>query len=109
MSSPHIPVKIPILMELDNHWIVAGDGDPVPWIHLCGDRMPLLHLKDFSVNGEFRPNFAAIGEGNMNWSAILQAAEQHPIDYYFIEQDNCYGEDEFACLERNYLNRQGLN
>lgn len=98
-------------MELDTHWIVAGGGDPVPWIHMCGDRMPLLHLKDFKVNGDFKRNFAAIGDGNMNWSAILDAAEQHPIDYYFIEQDSCYGEDEFACLERSFdfLTRQGPN
>lgn len=98
-------------MELDTHWIVAGGGDPVPWIHQCGERMPLLHLKDFTVNGDFKRNFAAIGDGNMNWPAILEAASQYPINYYFVEQDSCYGEDEFVCLKRSFdfLTAQGLN
>lgn len=98
-------------MELDTHWVVAGGGDPVPWIHRCGDRMPLLHLKDFRLNADYKRNFAAIGDGNMNWSAILEAAAQHPINYYFIEQDSCYGEDEFACLKRSFdfLHGHGLS
>jgi len=89
-------------LELDTHWIVAGGGDPVPWITACGSRMPLLHLKDFRVNDEFKRVFAAVGDGNMNWPAILQAAAQQPIEFYFIEQDSCYGDDEFECLRRSY-------
>lgn len=89
-------------MELDTHWIVAGGGDPVAWIQTCGERMPLLHLKDFTVNAEFKRNFAAIGDGNMNWPAILAAAAAQPIEYYFVEQDSCYGEDEFDALARSF-------
>ena len=98
-------------MELDTHWIVAGGGDPVHWINQCGRRMPLLHLKDFVVNSEYKRNFAAIGDGNMNWPAILSAAADQPIEFYFIEQDSCYGEDEFECLRRSYqyLNGFGLS
>lgn len=98
-------------MELDTHWVVAGGGDPVPWIHECGNRMPLLHLKDFKLSDEYRRQFAAIGQGNMNWDAILDAAAEYPIDYYFIEQDNCYGEDEFECLAKSFdfLNQRGLS
>ena len=91
-----------IKAELDTHWIVAGGGDPVAWINDCGARMPLLHLKDYAVNAEFQRVFAAIGRGNMNWNAIIGAAMQHPIEYYFIEQDNCYGEDEFECLAQSF-------
>lgn len=110
----HLLESIPaaeLKMELDTHWVVAGGADPVALIHECGSRMPLLHLKDFVVNHEYKRNFAPIGDGNMNWPAILEAASQYDIDYYFIEQDNCYGEDEFACLERSYdfLARQGLS
>lgn len=88
--------------ELDTHWIVAGGGDPVAWIRACGDRMPLLHLKDYAVNADFQRVFAAIGMGNMNWQAIISEAAKHPIEYYFIEQDNCYGEDEFECLAQSF-------
>ncbi len=88
--------------ELDTHWIVAGGADPVPWIERCGDRMPLLHLKDFALNAEGQRIFAAIGQGNMNWQAILAAAEAQSINYYFVEQDSCYGADEFDCLQQSY-------
>ncbi len=99
-----------LCFELDTHWIVAGGADPVQWIHKVGDRQPLLHLKDFRLSEEYKRQFAAIGDGNLNWAAILQAAAQYPIDYYLIEQDNCYGEDEFACLERSFrfLTEQAL-
>jgi sugar phosphate isomerase/epimerase len=91
-----------LCFELDTHWIVAGGADPVQWIHRVGERQPLLHLKDFRLNAEYKRQFAAIGDGNLNWAAILEAAGQYPIDYYLVEQDSCYGEDEFACLERSY-------
>lgn len=97
-------------MELDTHWVVAGGGNPVDYIEKCGERMPLLHLKDFVPGPDFKRRFAAIGDGNLNWAAILNAAGKYAIDYYLIEQDDCYGEDEFDCLARsyNYLNNYGL-
>ena len=98
-------------LELDTHWVVAGGADPAAWINAYGNRMPLLHLKDFRINREFKREFAAIGDGNLNWQAILGAAAQHPISYYFVEQDSCYGEDEFDCLQRSYqfLTQFGLS
>ena len=93
--------------ELDTHWIVAGGGDPAAWIEKCGHRMPLLHLKDFTVNSDIHRIFAPIGKGNMNWPAILEAAAKHPVEYYFVEQDNCYGEDEFTCLAQSFETLQG--
>ena len=98
--------------ELDTHWIQAGGADPAVWIDYVGHRMPLLHLKDFAINAESQRIFAPVGQGNMNWQAILDAARRHPIEYYFIEQDSCYGTDEFDCLQASYdylHNHFGLN
>lgn len=96
--------------ELDVHWIMAGGADPVDWISRVGDRMPLLHLKDFALNDEGHRIFAAVGQGNMNWPAILAEAGKHDIRYYFVEQDSCYGADEFDCLAQSYrfLTKHGL-
>lgn len=100
-----------LAFELDTHWIVAGGADPVEWIHRVAQRAPLLHLKDFHITPDYKRRFAAVGDGNLNWPAILDAAGQYPIDFYFVEQDDCYGEDEFACLERSfrYLTEYGLS
>lgn len=97
-------------LELDTHWVVAGGADPAAWIERCGARMPLLHLKDFCLSSDYKRRFAAIGEGNLNWPVILERAAHQPIKHYFVEQDSCYGEDEFDCLDRSYqfLNKFGL-
>ena len=89
--------------EIDTHWIVAGGGDPVWWVNLCAGREPLIHLKDFTmVDGERR--FAEIGEGNLNWPRILEAAEAGGVEHYLIEQDDCYGRDCFESLAISYRN-----
>lgn len=88
--------------ELDVHWIVAGGGDPVEWIERCGNRMPLLHLKDFALGSDHQRIFAAVGQGNMNFKAIVETARRYPIEYYFVEQDSCYGADELTCLKQSY-------
>ena len=89
-------------LELDTHWIVAGGGDPVQWINDWGHRMPLVHLKDFTLDEAFKRNFAPVGAGNLNWPMILDALARHPVEYCFVEQDACYGEDEFDCLRRSH-------
>jgi len=109
----HLRLQAPALgigIELDTHWVVAGGGDPADWIDRVGDNMPLLHLKDFVINDQNRRAFAAIGQGNLNWTEILSAAARWPIEHYFVEQDDCYGEDEFLCLQQSYdfLAQRGL-
>jgi len=89
--------------EIDTHWIVAGGGDPAAWVRMCAGREPLLHLKDFSiVQGERR--FSEIGEGNLNWSAILAEAEAGGVEYYLVEQDQCYDRTCFESLAISFRN-----
>jgi sugar phosphate isomerase/epimerase len=90
--------------ELDVHWVMRGGADPVVWIKKCAGRQPLLHVKDFSVSADREPIFAPVGEGNMNWPAIIEAAKNSGVDYYLVEQDQCYGEDPFDCLAKSYKN-----
>ncbi len=88
--------------ELDTYWVQAGGGDPAAWIRKCAGRAPLLHLKDMTVAEGREQRFAPIGEGNMNWPAILEAAEAAGVEYLLVEQDNCYGRDPFDCLASSY-------
>ena len=89
--------------EIDTHWIAAGGGDPAAWVKMCAGREPLLHLKDFAiVQGERR--FAEIGEGNLNWSAILAEAEAGGVEHYLVEQDQCYDRTCFESLAISYRN-----
>ncbi len=95
--------------EIDVHWIVAGGGDPAQWVRDIGPRQPLLHLKDFILFGDDKERrFAPIGEGNLNWQAIIEAGEAVNVEYYLVEQDDCYGEDPFECLATSYRNLLAL-
>ncbi|MGJ3242314.1 MAG: sugar phosphate isomerase/epimerase family protein [Opitutales bacterium] len=88
--------------ELDLHWVTRGGGDPAAWVRKLGNRQPVVHVKDFVVSEKREPQFAPVGHGNMNWDAILPACEEVGVETLLIEQDDCYGEDPFACLEKSY-------
>ena len=45
---------------------------------------------------------APVGEGNINFDAVLYACESAGTEYLLAEQDDCYGEDPFDCLARSY-------
>ena len=93
--------------EIDTYWVQAGGGDPAAWIARCAGRMPILHLKDMIMGPEGQ-RMAEIGEGNLNWPAILQAARQAGVEWYCVEQDNCYARDPFESLKISLDNLRGM-
>ena len=90
--------------ELDTFWVQSGGGDPATWIRKCAGREPLLHLKDYTVIASGERRFAEIGEGNLNWPAILAAARESGVEWYLVEQDDCYGRNPFESLAISYRN-----
>jgi len=90
--------------ELDVYWVQAGGADPTLWVEKCAGREPLLHLKDMIVTREREQRFAEIGEGNLNWPAILDAAAKGGVEWYLVEQDQCYDRDPFESLAISYRN-----
>lgn len=84
----------------DTYWIQAGGGDPAQWIEKLSGRVPCIHLKDFAFDGDKK--MAVVGEGNINFDRVFLAAEAAGTEYMLVEQDDCYGEDPFACLARSY-------
>jgi sugar phosphate isomerase/epimerase len=73
--------------EIDTYWIQNGGGDPVAWCAKLAGRLPLLHIKDYTVQPSGKPDFAAIGSGNLNWPAIIAAAEKSGCEWFIVEQD----------------------
>jgi sugar phosphate isomerase/epimerase len=94
--------------EIDTYWIQAGGGDPAAWVRKCAGREPVLHLKDMAVTPEREQRMAEVGEGNMNWPAILQAAEESGVEWCMVEQDECYGRDPFESLAISYRNLRAM-
>jgi sugar phosphate isomerase/epimerase len=90
--------------EIDTYWIVAGGGDPVHYINLCAGREPLVHFKDMIITADKEVRMAEIGEGNLNWQAIIQACEDGGVEYALVEQDKTYDLSPFESLEISYRN-----
>ena len=94
--------------EIDTYWITHGGGDPAAWIKKCAGREPLLHLKDMCITTTREQRFAEIGEGNLNWPAILKAAKAGGVEWYIIEQDSCYERSPFESLEISFNNLKAM-
>jgi sugar phosphate isomerase/epimerase len=89
---------------LDTYWVVHAGADSVDLIQQLRGRIDCVHLKDKAVVG-WETRYAPVGEGNLPWHSILPALEDAGTKWGIVEQDECYGEDPFDCLNRslNYL------
>ena len=94
--------------EIDTYWIQAGGGDPAEWVKACAGREPLLHCKDMCITPQREQRYAEIGEGNLNWPAILKAAEDGGVECLLVEQDVCYERDPFESLKISYNNLKAM-
>lgn len=96
---------------LDVHWVKAGGHDPVEWLNKLKGRTPCVHFKDLITmpDGSFR--FAPVGYGELDFDAIIDTCLNNGVEYAFVEQDDCYGENPFECLKKSldFLRAKGLN
>jgi sugar phosphate isomerase/epimerase len=69
-------------------------------------RVDVLHLKDMTIRKR-QQIMAEVGEGNLNWPAILEAAKAGGTKWYIVEQDTCE-RDPFESLEISLKNLQGM-
>jgi sugar phosphate isomerase/epimerase len=82
--------------EMDVFWVVHPGQDPVKLLGKYGRRFELMHVKDMkkgvktgdSSGKSDVSNDVTLGTGQMNWPAILQAAEKAGVKYYFIEDES---------------------
>ena len=122
--------RAPLLgLELDVHWIQRGGLDPVRTIAKYGDRVAMIHLKDYRIGrmpesafetlaaGDFAGfmsaftgvvQFAEVGEGNLDFAAIIEQSVASAAKYLLVEQDDLYGRDVFDCLRTSKDNLVAL-
>jgi len=87
--------------EIDTYWVQYGGGDPVDWCARLQDRLPVIHLKDYAISDERKPLYVEIGYGNLNWPAILDAAQEAGCGWFVVEQDTTPG-DPFDSLKMSF-------
>ena len=97
---------------LDTYWVQAAGGDPAAWIRKLKGRLDRVHFKDMVFSLEDKKSvIAPIGEGNMNYDAIIEACLVSDVEIGYVELDDCHGEDPFDCMKRSYnylTSRYGL-
>jgi sugar phosphate isomerase/epimerase len=87
-----------VFFEMDVLWVVLPGQDPVKLLEKYPQRWRLMHLKDLKKGvplGNHSANTAltndvAIGSGQVDWTALLRAAQKVGVRYYFIEDESPY-------------------
>ncbi len=97
-------------VTFDTYWAQFAGADPAKVLLSLKDRAQCIHLKDMCATASNTNRMAPVGYGNIDFDAVLSAAEQVGVEYLLVEQDNCYEEDPFDCLKKSfdYLKSLGL-
>jgi len=112
-------------LEIDVHWVQRGGLDPVRTLEKYAGRTAMVHLKDYRIGelpesalglleagdfmgfmAEFKNvvQFAEVGEGNLDFPAIIPAARAGGAQYLLVEQDELYGRTVWDALQTSYDN-----
>ncbi len=73
-----------VKLELDLGWIVRAGADPVDYVSRFNRRAPLVHIKDVTADLQ---DFAVIGEGCVDFGAVMAAGDAVGVDWFVVEQD----------------------
>jgi len=82
--------------ELDTYWAQTGGANVVDLLREYGSRAPLVHIKDGSTNE--KDPMVAVGDGVMDWSSIIPAAQ---AEWIIVELDRC-ATDMLEAVGRSY-------
>lgn len=84
-----------VCFEMDVFWVLHAGVDPVALLDKYPDRWQLMHLKDMRVEAPTglhtgkapASDNVAVGQGRIDWKAVLRTAQKIGINYYFIEDE----------------------
>ncbi|MEM8872676.1 MAG: sugar phosphate isomerase/epimerase [Planctomycetota bacterium] len=77
-----------VTAELDTCWSAVAGADTVAWMHKLAGRLPLIHVKDCADYGT--KQLTEVGTGIVPIKDILAGAAEAKVDYFVIEQDNSW-------------------
>jgi sugar phosphate isomerase/epimerase len=116
-------------LEIDVHWVQRGGLDPVRTLQKYGDRVAMVHLKDYRIGRlpaeAFEAlqrrdipafmtafagvvQFAEVGEGSLDFASIIDESARIGAKYLLVEQDDLYGRTPLECLKTSHDNLVAL-
>ncbi|MEP7367977.1 MAG: sugar phosphate isomerase/epimerase [Acidobacteriota bacterium] len=98
-----------VMLECDVFWLTVGGQDPAAVISQLGKRVLSVHLKDVAKGTKVyhkesdvpRTAFLEVGNGTIDFKAVLAAARQAGVQHFFVEQDQTPG-DPLASIRQSY-------
>ncbi len=94
---------------VDTYWVKYGGLSPVEFIKRHLDRVAYLHLKDGTEEGMKRYEFKELGQGVIDFPAIIDVAKTADIEWYIVEQDRTNKTPKESMeISRKYLKALGI-
>ena len=93
----------------DTYWTARSGISPEAQIREFGNRLLGIHLRDLAFKKKFLdvvPHDTAVGEGVIDFKAVLEAAEQVGCEYTVIEQKS---KIPYTDIERSLNNLKKIN
>ena len=88
--------------EMDIYWVKKGGGDPLETLKKYKGRIPILHVKDMTSDGDF----ICPGRGIIDFASIFKEAKKQNIEHYIVERDR--EPDGIGCLQSSAAFLQNL-
>lgn len=88
--------------QMDLYWVTKAEADPLAYFDKYPGRFKSWHVKDMDDQGRFAP----VGQGKIDFGAILAQKEKSGMVYYCVEQDMTF--DGLEPLQAIEISREGL-
>ena len=88
-------------LEIDTYWVVHAGLDVVGLLARAAGRIDVIHFKDREVVSKVGPVMAPVGEGLLDWDAIIEACAAGGTRWAVVEQDECR-RNPFDCLASSF-------
>ena len=72
---------------IDTYWVRDGGADPAEFVRRYAARLRILHAKDSFLEERGKRSFAPIGQGVLDFPAIMKSLESSPAPWFVVEED----------------------
>lgn len=87
-------------LSLDTAWAIDSRENPVEWVQRFGDRLYVLHLKDFVYLPNREPEDVIVGTGNLNLADLDRALQDVAFDGPWVLEYEGDVEDPVPALKK---------
>ena len=102
-NAPHVNFTV------DTYWLQYGGVDILSTLDKLKGRIVCTHLKDYGIKVQkkeektvFEPEFVPVGNGTIDFAAVVKKMQECGAKYFFVEQDNAAkAEDPLGQVEQS--------